>query len=127
MLQKKIPHVHEISPGKNAVFLSIYLPHLQDWPRIVLGFSLCGNLTRLLPALYVISVRQTRDLPPASFRFHLTVDTLALSYVLGTINPHSGLSPVRLRPCRAHHKKKMLAERASIFCITTLLPYVSIN
>jgi len=37
---------------------------------------------------YVISVRQTGSLPPASFRFHLTVDTLALGYVLGTINPH---------------------------------------
>jgi len=49
----------------------------------------------------VISVRQTRSLPPASFRFLLTVDTLALGYVLGTIYPHSGLSPVRLRPCRA--------------------------
>jgi len=32
------------------------------------------------------------------------MDTLALGYVLGTINPHSGLSPVRLRPCRAHKK-----------------------
>ena len=64
------------------------------------------NLTRLLPASYVISVRQTRVLPPASFRFHLAVDTLALSYALGTINLRSGLSPVRLRPCRAHDKKR---------------------
>ncbi len=32
-------------------------------------------------------------------------DTLVLDYVLGTINPHSGLSPVRLRPCWAHCKK----------------------
>lgn len=29
-------------------------------------------------ALYVISVRQTEGLPPASFRFHLAVDTLAI-------------------------------------------------
>ena len=28
-------------------------------------------------ALYVISVRQTEGLPPASFRFHLAMDTLA--------------------------------------------------
>ena len=41
--------------------------------------------------LYVISVRQTRDLPvvslfphPASFRFHLTMDTLAFGYILPT-------------------------------------------
>jgi hypothetical protein len=34
----------------------------------------------------VVSIRQARSLPPASFRFRLTMDTLALSYVLGTIN-----------------------------------------
>jgi len=27
-------------------------------------------------------------LPPASFRFLVTEDTLAFGYVLGTINPH---------------------------------------
>ncbi|HCX65850.1 MAG TPA: hypothetical protein DHN33_11660 [Eubacteriaceae bacterium] len=52
----------------------------------------------------VISVRQTRDLPPASFRFHVTMDTLALSYTLPTTRACSGLSPVRLHPCRAHLK-----------------------
>ncbi|HBV86414.1 MAG TPA: hypothetical protein DEF42_07125 [Desulfosporosinus sp.] len=50
----------------------------------------------------VISVRQTGSLPPASFKPHLAMGALALGYVLGTINPHSGLSPVRLRSCRAH-------------------------
>jgi len=30
----------------------------------------------------VISVRKTRDLPNASFRFYLTIDTLAFGYVL---------------------------------------------
>jgi len=30
------------------------------------------------------------------------MDTLAFGYVLGTTNLHSGLSPVRLRPCWAH-------------------------
>jgi hypothetical protein len=52
----------------------------------------------------VVSVRQTRSLPPASFRFLIAKDTLALGYVLGTINPHLGLSPIRLRPCWAHKK-----------------------
>jgi len=53
----------------------------------------------------VISVRQTGSLPPASFRFPVAGDTLALSYALGTTYPYSGLSPVRLRPCRAHQEK----------------------
>jgi hypothetical protein len=52
-----------------------------------LGFGLYGNLTQLTVP-YVISVRQTRSLPLASFRFHLAMDTLAFGYVLGTINPH---------------------------------------
>ncbi len=36
---------------------------------------------------------------------HASEDTLALGYVLGTINPHQGLLPIRLRPCRVHTKK----------------------
>jgi len=30
----------------------------------------------------VISIRKTRDLPNASFRFYFTIDTLAFGYVL---------------------------------------------
>jgi len=52
----------------------------------------------------VISVRQTRALPPAFFRFHLTMDTLALGYTLPTTRVCYGLSPIRLRPYWAHTK-----------------------
>jgi len=52
----------------------------------------------------VIPVCQTRDLPPASFRFLVAKDTLALSYTLPTTRACSGLSPVGLRPCWAHDK-----------------------
>ena len=64
-------------------------------------------------ALYEVSVRQTRCLPPASFRFfdersflqilrrakrqvdyHLTMDTLALGYAIPAIRARSGLTPV---------------------------------
>jgi hypothetical protein len=31
--------------------------------------------------------------------------------VLGTINPHQGLSPIRLRPCRAHNIKAFRLQR----------------
>ncbi|HAE61544.1 MAG TPA: hypothetical protein DCG38_04325 [Eubacteriaceae bacterium] len=50
----------------------------------------------------MISIRQTRDLPLASFRFLVAKDTLALSYTFPTTRACSGLAPVRLRPCRAH-------------------------
>ena len=33
-------------------------------------------------ALYAISIRQARDLPPPFFRFCLTTDTLGLGYIL---------------------------------------------
>jgi len=54
----------------------------------------------------VVPVRQSISLPPASFRIHLAVNKPAPGYVPGTINLHSGLPHVRLRPCRAHPKKQ---------------------
>ena len=51
-----------------------------------------------------ISVRQVKGLLTASFRFHLTMDTLAVQLCASRHRVRSGLSPVRLRPCRAHHK-----------------------
>ena len=82
------------------------------------------NLTQYMSASNVISVRQTRVLPPTSFRFHLAMDTLVLSYVLGTINPHSGLSPVRLRPCWAHTQRRILSIDRMRLCITLLLSLI---
>ena len=42
---------------------------------------------------------------PVSFRFHLTMDTLAFGCKFPTIRALYGLSPIRLRPCRANYKK----------------------
>ena len=56
-----------------------------------------GTLVCLYPrayALYEVSVRQTRCLPQASFRFHLTMDTFALGYAIPAIRVRSGLAPV---------------------------------
>ena len=51
--------------------------------RVVIGLQLdVQSYPTYLP--YVISVRQTKSLPSASFRFHLTMDTLAFDYVLPT-------------------------------------------
>lgn len=68
----------QISPGKNAIFLSIYLLHLLSYAFGSMGFGLFSNLIQRTLALYEIRVPQTGDLPPASFRFHLTMGTLAL-------------------------------------------------
>ena len=55
------------------------LLHLLYGFRAVLDFTLSCKLIHPNPALYEVSVRQCKCLPPASFRFHLTVDTLAIS------------------------------------------------
>ena len=57
-------------------------------------------------ALYEVSIRWVRYLPPASFRFHLAMDTLALGYSLPAIRVAWGLAPVRQCSCRAYNKKQ---------------------
>ena len=67
------------SSGKRNHLHLIYLLHLHLEIRAVLDFVLLRKLVRFKYALYAVSVRQTEALPRASFRFHLTMDTLALS------------------------------------------------
>ncbi|WP_313639724.1 hypothetical protein [Paenibacillus sp.] len=71
--------IAQISPGKNAIFLSIYLLHILSYAFGSMDFDLFSNLIQPTLALYEVRVPQTGDLPLASFRFHLAVDTLALS------------------------------------------------
>ena len=62
----------------------LYLPHLpQTIPCSYWALFCCANLPSFA-ALYAISVRQARVLPPSFFRFHLTMDTLDLGYILPT-------------------------------------------
>ena len=76
--------VRKASQGKNTIFLVTYPPHLHREFRIAWSFSLCGNLTHShMPD--AVPIRRTNDLPRASFRFHLTMDTLAFGYALGAI------------------------------------------
>ena len=60
-----------------GLFPSIYLPHLLVLPA-TFGLRCFLPSYPYFPALYVVSVRQVRGLPTASFRFHLTVNTLAV-------------------------------------------------
>ena len=76
--------------------------------------------------LYVISVRQTRDLPvvslfphPASFRFHLTMDTLAFGYILPTTRRIRDLPP--LETCAAGRTQKKDLKKAELFVKSRLL------
>src|SRR5699024_9393514 len=69
-------------------------------------------------ASYMVSVRQIRGLPKASFGFHIAMDTLAVGYVLTTTRAHSGLAPVRVRPCWANQKSLYTKS-----CISLLLTH----
>ena len=75
-------HVRKISAGKLTIFPIIHLLHLHREFRVAWGFSLGSSLTHShMPD--TVSVRQVDGLPPASFRFHLAMDTLASGYALG--------------------------------------------
>jgi hypothetical protein len=82
----------QISPGKNAIFLSIYLLHLLTYAFGSKDFDLLCSLIQRTLAFYEVRVPQAGDLPLASFRFHLAMDTLALSYGYYCLH-HSGLEP----------------------------------
>ena len=87
----------KFSPGKDAFFSTIYLPHLHFVFRVASGFILFGRLThpRMPDA---VPVREVSGLPPASFRFHLAMAPLPLAMRL-MLPLRSGLSPVRTHPC----------------------------
>jgi len=70
-----------------TLFPLIYPPHLLDsYKRQLYGFILFSRLTKQNLALYVISVRRTKSLPTASFRFHLTIDTLAVQLYTSSLS-----------------------------------------
>ena len=72
----------------------LYLLHLHQPFRIAIGLWSVWQPYPRSNALYEVSVRQARCLPPTSFRFHLAMDTLVLGYVIPAIRAHSGLTPV---------------------------------
>ena len=103
----------QTSLGTTRFFLSIHLPHLSR--RIPCSYWAL-TWVAVLPScitLYEISVRQTRDLPgvslfphPASFRFHLTMDTLAFGYILPTTGRIRDFNP--LETCAARRTRQKI-------------------
>ena len=59
------------------LFPLIYSPHLLVL-LTTFGLHLFLQTYPYFPALYAVPVRRTKGLPTASFRFHLTMDTLAV-------------------------------------------------
>ena len=85
------------------LFPTMYLLHLHLGFRVASDFILFCRLThRRMPD--AVPVRQVSGLPPASFRFHLAVDTLARGYTLGATSCTRDFHP--LDHAHAGHTKK---------------------
>ena len=102
----------QTSLGTTRFFPSIYLPYLPSAVPCSYWASTCSAALPLHVALYMVSVRQTRVLPPPSFRFHFAVNTLGLGYDL----PTTGRSPDfhRLETCAARRTQKKKAMAAQM-------------
>ena len=59
-----------------------------------------------MTALYAIPIRRTSALPAAFFRFHLTMDTLAVRLTVPPVGPVEDLHLQVGAPCRAHQIKR---------------------
>lgn len=118
----------QTSLGTTRFFLSIYLPHLS---RMIPCSYWALTWVAVLPScitLYEISVRQTRDLPvvslfphPASFRFHLTMDTLAFGYILPTTGRIRDFNP--LETCAA---RRTTQKNGKETVVTVFFPFFTI-
>lgn len=70
-----------------VLFTLIYPPHLLVL-RTTLGLRLHLQTYPYSRALYVISIHQTKSLLTASFRFHLTIDALAVQIYTSSLPRH---------------------------------------
>ena len=92
-------------PSYGRTLSGLYPLGLLSAVRIVIGLLLPLQHYPCLPALYQVLVHRANRLPPASFRFHLTMDTLAFGCSLPTIWAVWGLAPVRARSCWANTQR----------------------
>ena len=102
-------------PSYGRTLSGLYPLGLLSAVRIVIGLLLPLQHYPCLPAFYQVLVHRANRLPPASFRFHLTMDTLAFGCNLPTIRAVWGLAPVRVRSCWANNRRKTKRKHHFIF------------
>ena len=95
--KNKTPHVRRISPGTRMFLLTIYPPWLLNMFPYSYWASTCSADLPSYSA-FMVSVRQASDLPPASFRFPVTQDTLALGYILPAVGRIRDFHPLKHAP-----------------------------
>ena len=109
----------ETSPVMDVFFPSYTRLIYFESSEQLWDFVLFGRLIHSHKPWYQVSVRRVRCLPKASFRFHLTMDTLAFGCSLPTVRAAWGLAPVRIRSCWANQKNK--DKDLSIFVLIFLI------
>jgi hypothetical protein len=92
----------KISQSKSIHFPLMCPLHLRSQPLYSVGLLLVMQHRPAVPASYAVSVRKAENLPQASFRFHLTVDTLAFLANTSHYQACSGLAPYSELTCLAH-------------------------
>ena len=93
-------------PSYGRTLSGLYPLGLLSAVRIVIGLLLLVQHCPCLSALYQVLVHRANLLPPTSFRFRLTADTLVFGCNLPTIRAVWGLAPVRARSCWANTKRR---------------------
>src|SRR5690625_2678446 len=96
----------QISPGNAHSPSRLYLPHLRPHFPCRYGALKILAFSPSVTASYALSVRQASALPAASFRFHLTADTLAVRLTVPPAGSVGDLHPQVSAPCRAHKPKR---------------------
>lgn len=103
----------KISQSKSIHFPLMCPLHLRSQPLYSVGLLLVMQHRPAVPASYAVSVRKAENLPQASFRFHLTVDTLAFLANASHYQVRSGLSPYSELTCLAHKPTSHALKRGS--------------
>ena len=96
----------------------LYLPYLPRTIPCSYWTLACVGALSSTGALYMVSVRQARVLPPSFFRFHLAMDTLDLGYILPTAGRIRDFHPLE-RALTGRTTKADLAYARSAFSLFT--------
>src|SRR5260221_6454098 len=93
------------SPGNADSASRLCPPHIRtSFPYRYWTLKIIASSSSL-HASYAISVRRASALPAASFRFHLTMDTLAVQLTIPPVGSIGDFHSPVSAPCRAHKTK----------------------
>ena len=104
----------QISPGNAHPPSRLCPPHIRpSFPYRYRTLNLFASSSSL-HASYAISVRRASALPAASFRFHLTVDTLAVRLTIPPVGFVGDFHSQVSAPCQAHTDRKAASFEAAL-------------